>query len=39
MILMEDVTDLAAFLIQLKITRGDSLLPNLRKSVAHFYFF
>ena len=38
MILLEDVTDLSAFLIQLKVLRGDKHLGELRKKVAIFYF-
>jgi hypothetical protein len=38
MILLEDVTDLAAFLIQLKMLRGEHLLGELRKRVALLYF-
>lgn len=38
MILLEDFTDLRAFLIQLKILRGEKLLGDLRKKVALLYF-
>lgn len=38
MILMEDFSDLRAYLIQLKILKGDHLLGDLRKKVALFYF-
>ena len=39
MLLMEDITDLTAFFMQLKVVKGDHLVPELRKKVAHFYFF
>jgi len=38
MILLEDVTDLSAFLIQMKVLRGDHLLGEMRKKVAVLYF-
>lgn len=38
MILLEDLTDLRAFLIQLKLVEGERLLGELRKKVALFYF-
>ena len=38
MILLEDATDLSAFLIQMKILRGDHLLGEMRKKVAVLYF-
>ena len=38
MILLEDLTDLRSFLIQLKLLRGHSLLGDLKKRVAMFYF-
>ena len=38
MILLEDVTDLSAFLIQMKVLKGDHLLGEIRKKVAVLYF-
>ena len=38
MILMEDMTDLSLFLMQLKVLNGDHLLTKLRQRVAKFYF-
>lgn len=38
MILMEDLTDLRSFLIQLKMLKGEHLLGTLRQKVASYYF-
>jgi len=39
MIMVEDLTDLCSYLIQLKLLQKDHLLVGLRKNVANLYFF
>jgi len=39
MILIQDLTDLYSFMIQLKVLRKENILADLRKSLANLYFF
>jgi hypothetical protein len=39
MLLLEDITDLTSFLIQLRVLKGSHMLGELRTRVATFYFF
>lgn len=38
MILLEDLSDLSCFLIQLKVIKKEHFLTNLRRNVANMYF-
>lgn len=39
MLLCEDIHDVIAFLIQLRVLKGEGRIQQLRKTVADFYFF
>jgi len=39
LLVFEDMNDLSAFLIQLKVIKNTTILPTLRKRVTDIYFF